>query len=161
VIIEVGVKKGGQTLYLSHLMREINSQGLVLGIDVSIKSVNPRLHEVDNVRLIGSDSVGPKLHALLERKYCPEPNALVILDGVTRDHVLAELRLFQKYVPVGGYLIVNDTMINGHPIWPDWGPGPWEAVRAFLEETADFQIDKAREKHMLTSCPDGFLRRVK
>jgi len=87
---------------------------------------------------------------------------MVILDSDhAKEHVLAEMRLFQEFIPVGGYLIVEDTNINGHPVYPDFGPGPMEAVEEFLAETDSFQLDPACERFLLTMNPRGYLRRYK
>jgi cephalosporin hydroxylase len=64
-------------------------------------------------------------------------------------------------VGVGGYLIVQDTNINGHPVLPGWGPGPWEAVDEFLKTTDAFEIDRSRERFLFTFSPNGYLKRVK
>jgi cephalosporin hydroxylase len=63
-------------------------------------------------------------------------------------------------VTVGSYLIVEDTNINGHPALPEFGPGPWEAVEAFLAETDEFEADHRQEKYFFTMNPNGYLRRV-
>ena len=47
----------------------------------------------------------------------------------------------------------------GHPVYPDFGPGPAEAVREFLAQTSDFVVDREREKLLLTFNPGGYLRR--
>jgi cephalosporin hydroxylase len=62
-------------------------------------------------------------------------NVLIILDGDHQcNHVLDELRLYSTLVRLGGFVIVEDTNINGHPTLPTYGPGPWEAVDLFLAE---------------------------
>lgn len=71
------------------------------------------------------------------------------------------MRLFAPYVSKGSYLIVTDSNINGHPVFSDFGPGPFEAVQEFLEECDEFEVDPAREKHKLTFNPSGYLKRVK
>jgi cephalosporin hydroxylase len=76
-------------------------------------------------------------------------------------HVLNELRIYSKIVPVGGYLIVEDSNVNGHPVIPEFGPGPMEAIDEFLRENHDFELDTRREKFLLTFNPRGHLRRIK
>ena len=39
-------------------------------------------------------------------------------------------------------------------------PGPLEAVEEFLARTDEFEIDREREKFLITFNPRGYLRRV-
>jgi cephalosporin hydroxylase len=85
---------------------------------------------------------------------------VVILDSDhSAEHVLEELRLWSEVVTPGSYLIAEDTNINGHPVYPGFGPGPAEAVATFLAERSDYSIDASREKLLLTWNPGGYLRR--
>jgi cephalosporin hydroxylase len=58
-------------------------------------------------------------------------------------------------------LVVEDTNVNGHPVMPDFGPGPWEAARSWLPSHPDFEVDRAREKFLATFNPRGYLRRTR
>jgi cephalosporin hydroxylase len=69
------------------------------------------------------------------------------------------MKLYSKFVSKGFYLVVEDTNLNGHPVLPEFGLGPMEAVLEFLHERADFAIDPKREKFMLTVSPKGFLKK--
>ena len=85
---------------------------------------------------------------------------LVILDSDhSAAHVLEELRLYAPLARSGDYVIVEDTDVNGHPVAPEHGPGPFEAVQEFLRGSDDFEIDRSREKFHLTMNPSGYLRR--
>ena len=86
---------------------------------------------------------------------------MVILDSDHRkDHVVDELRLYSPLVTKGSYLIVEDTNINGRPVFPGFGPGPAEAVDDFLAATTAFERDLSRERFFVTFNPGGYLRRV-
>jgi cephalosporin hydroxylase len=87
---------------------------------------------------------------------------MVILDSDhSKSHVLAELRAYSPFVSVGNYLVVEDTNVNGHPAYPGFGEGPWEAVNEFLSGQDAFEVDRTREKFFLTFNPGGYLKRVK
>ena len=87
---------------------------------------------------------------------------LVTLDSLhTKEHVLKEMNLYSRFVTPGSYLIVQDTNINGHPVYPTFGPGPMEAMEEFLKSNRDFEVDRSREKYMLTAYPSGFLKKTR
>jgi len=50
----------------------------------------------------------------------------------SKANVLRELQTFTPLLNEGDYLIVEDSNINGHPVFDDFGDGPWEAVTEFL-----------------------------
>jgi cephalosporin hydroxylase len=87
---------------------------------------------------------------------------MVVLDSDhTAAHVFAELTLLAPLVTPGCYLVVEDTIVNGNPVLPDFGPGPAEAVARYLAlEPSLFVVDRDREKFRLTFNPGGYLRRI-
>jgi cephalosporin hydroxylase len=86
---------------------------------------------------------------------------MVILDSDhSQAHVAKELELFAPLVSVGQYLVVEDSNINGHPVYPSFGPGPYEAIEQFLRQNVSFSPDKSREKFLVSWNPNGYLRRT-
>jgi len=75
------------------------------------------------------------------------------------EHVAGELELYHPFVTSGSYLIVEDTNLNGHPVEPEHGPGPMEAMQAFLPAHPEFAHDSAMDKFLMTFNPKGFLKR--
>ncbi len=147
VLIETGTLKGGSSLYYASVLHALNSEAKVVTVDIEDQLDKAKDFEV--FRRYVTALVGDK-------------PALVLLDSDHhKDHVLRELRLYARFVPVGGYMIVNDTDLNGHPVLPDYGPGPMEAVEEFLAADDRFVVDRGREKFMLTMYPKGYLKRVK
>ena len=70
------------------------------------------------------------------------------------------LEAYSPLVSVGSYLIVADTMVNGHPVWTGFGPGPGEAVSVFTQRHGEFFVDSELERFGLTFNPGGFLKRT-
>ncbi|MBW2291402.1 MAG: class I SAM-dependent methyltransferase [Deltaproteobacteria bacterium] len=163
LVVEAGTFRGGSSIIWAMMLEHINPEGSVVTIDIEDKR-EERAKQMPiakrKVKFLLGSSTAPEIVAEVKRR-AEGKNVLLILDSLhTKDHVLDELRAYWKLVPVGGYIIVQDSAINGHPIAPWTGPGPWEAVEAFMAENDHFQIDKARERFLLTNNPNGFLRRV-
>jgi cephalosporin hydroxylase len=113
------------------------------------------------VKVIRGDSVSPEVVNEIARE-AGQGKVLVTLDSLhTREHVLKEMNIYSKFVTSGSYLIVQDTNINGHPVYPEFGPGPMEAVEEFLKNNRDFEVDRSREKFLLTAYPSGFLKKIR
>ena len=52
-------------------------------------------------------------------------------------------------------------MVGGHPVWPSFGPGPFEAVHEILANHPGFVIDPSRERYGISFNPSGYLKRRK
>lgn len=154
-IIETGTADGGSAMFFASLF-DLMKKGKVVTIDTKkCEARHPRI-----IKLIGS-SVDSKIFQKV-RKIVGKKKAMVVLDSDhTKEHVLKEMYIYSQFVPKGGYMVVEDTNINGHPVDPLFGPGPMEAVEEFLKERDDFLIDLSRERLMLTFFPNGFLKRVR
>ena len=158
VIIETGTLYGGSALYLASLL-DLIGHGRVISIDFQSRLDRPR-HP--RVTYITGSSVSPDVIGQLEPILEGSTERMVILDSDHRKpHVDEELRIYSQYVTVGQYLIVEDSSINGHPVSAQFGPGPFESVASFLRGRSDFEIDKKKEKFLLTANHNGFLLRVK
>ena len=158
LIIECGTFNGGSALFFSSMLDLIN-KGKVISIDHVLRSNLPSHPRLTYIKASStSDEALEKVKQLIN----PGDVVVVVLDSDHRkNHVLSELELYGKYVTKGSYLVVEDTNVNGHPILPDFGPGPMEAVEEFLLENNEFMIDESKHKFFFTFCPKGFLRKVK
>lgn len=158
LIVETGTAYGGSALYLADLCETLG-HGRVVTVDNRDRAgdvEHPRLTKV-----IGSSS-DLEVRNLVERDIEPNGSVIVILDSDhSAQHVRAELDLWSDLVTVGSYLIVEDTNLNGRPVYPSFGPGPGEAVDSFLLTRDDFEVDVSREKLFLTWNPGGYLRRLR
>jgi cephalosporin hydroxylase len=164
LIIETGSAFGGSALYLATIC-DLVDHGRIVSIDIKNDANVPAGYVMpmhDRIAWLRGDSVSLEVIREVAEERAAVETAMVILDSNhKRGHVLRELKAYAPMVSVGQYLIVEDTNIGGHPVLPDFGPGPWEAVGKFLEQQDDFRIDVGREKFLLSFNPGGYLRRVK
>lgn len=162
LIIETGTAHGGSALFIASIC-DLLDHGRVITIDTVPRANLPRHHRIT---YINASSTDDDTVARVRDEAANAHAVMLILDSLHRmDHVLAELRLYAPLVTPGCYAIAEDSNINGHPVHtpyqPDQGPGPYEAVHAFLKETDRFEIDFTRQKFMMTFNPAGYLRCVK
>ena len=156
LIIECGTWHGGSALYLACICDMIG-KGQVISIDQEWfpdRPMHNRLHYWQG------DALGRAILTKAEFSARNHASVMVILDDDHhKDHVLRELRAYADFVTPGCYLIMEDSNINGNPVYPEFGPGPAEALAEFLPDPR-FVVDKSREAFMVTSNPGGFLLRV-
>lgn len=160
-IIETGTCYGGSAHYLAS-MCDLVGKGNVLSVDVTDHYNQGQRPQHPRITYLLGSSVSDEILHQIQAKVGDHSTNLVILDADhRRDHVIQELRRYHPFVNPGGYLIVEDSNLNGHPTKQNYGPGPWEAVEEFLAENSDFEVDLEMEKFLMTSNPRGFLRRVR
>lgn len=171
-IIETGIAHGGSLIFYASML-ELIGKGKVIGIDIDIRQHNrieiekhPLYHRI--VMIEGS-SVDEHVVEQVKMLTTGAKSVIVCLDSNhTHDHVLKELQFYTPLVSMESYCVVSDTgiedlskdMIQDRP----WGPGnnPKTAVWKFLKTNDQFVIDKNIEaKILLTSAPDGYLKRVR
>ncbi len=158
LIVECGTAYGGSALFLAGVC-ELLGHGCVVSVDIRPYAARP---QHPRIRYLLGDSTSPDVLKVVRELAANASSVMVLLDSDhRRDHVLKELRLYGPMVSVGHYLIVEDTNINGHPVLEDFGPGPMEAVQAFLQEEDRFIADPDMERFGLTFNPKGYLKRVR
>ncbi len=179
IIIETGLYLGGTSVFYASLLHLLRIEGTVISVDIEI---NPEARRnvsssdfADRIRLIEGDSKSEEVHGQIRdligkmtgEMTDAESSVLVCLDSDhSRAHCLEELRLFSRYVPVGGYLVLFDTICedlcatpNGDPGWA--GDSPMAALREFVGENDAFQSDHSYDKFMVGFAPHGFLKRIR
>ncbi len=177
VIVEMGTANGGSALYFTKML-DLVGGGTVISVDIDDGLVPER------VNITRSNSgvrpkhpaikyiVGSSIDADIALKVLAKINALpvkdrspvmVVLDSDhRRPHVYAELAIYSPLVTLGSYLVVEDGNVNGHPVYREYGAGPYEAVLAWLKDHPEFEVDRVREDRFLcTHNPSGWLKRVK
>lgn len=161
IVVEFGTRFGGSALYFSVIGRAIVPDLQVLSVDVSHAEVDSRVPGYPGVSLLLSSSADPQVAAAIADLRANRPGpAFFILDSDHRkEHVMAELELLRGVTVSGDYVIVEDGNINGHPVLPNWGEGPTEALAAYFEKyPEDYERDTLREeKFGFTFAPGGYL----
>ena len=158
IIVECGTYRGGSALYLAS-MCDLLDHGEVITIDISERKNRPQHKRIEYI--LGS-STSPEVVAKVKARIQGKSPVLVILDSDhKKEHVLNELNIYGEIVTRDSYLIVEDSNINGHPVKPEFGPGPMEAVNEYMKNNSSYIVDKAKEKYFLTFNPQGYLRKLK
>jgi cephalosporin hydroxylase len=170
-VVETGVARGGSMLLDASLMAMTGEQPAVLGIDhklyphtTSALAVHPLGRGVE---LVEADSTSQDAIDRARAFLGSAERAVLVLDSNhTHDHVLAELRALAPLLPVGGLVMVADTLVEEFPAdhfdGRPWGRGdnPLTAVRAFLAESSDFAAaPEWGRRALMSEFRDGILRR--
>jgi cephalosporin hydroxylase len=162
IIIEIGSFYGGSTLFIAQMLELIGS-GEVVSIDIShdfFMASHPR------IRKITADCSDANVIEEVTR-ISKGKKVMVIHDG---DHnssaVERDLKLYAPLVTPGMYLIIEDGVVDLlNPQYSKIGKaypngGPLKAARSFLNDMGEqFELDMRRERFILTTNPNGYLKR--
>ena len=149
----------------------------MVGVDIDIRVANRQAIEghrlASRITLIEGSSTDPGVFDQVSRCIEPGDKVLVILDSNhSRDHVLAECRLYASLVTMGSYLVATDGIMSelaqvpgGEASWVS--DNPTEAARDFAAERDDFavetpgfQFNDSALNRPITYWPGAYLRRI-
>jgi cephalosporin hydroxylase len=158
-IVELRTGNGGRAQFLATLC-EMIGHGRVLSVEDRARDnlpEHPRLQY-----LVAPETFGEETNRLVAEVVGEQPHGLVVLGSRgPRQRVLAEFDTYQQFVSVGSYLVVEDTIVGGHPVWPSFGAGPGEAAKQIINQHHEFVPDLTRERYTLSFNPGGYLKRVR
>lgn len=161
-VVETGTRHGGSALFFADTLLAKRSSGFVVTVDVDPSANQVRQHE--KIKFLigdsGSSEMAQAIFSLLPDDRGP---IFMILDSDhAGSHVYRELEALVPFLRAGDYLVVEDSCVNGHPVRPDFGPGPWEAAQEYISRYPGVLVpDKARERKFgATSAPDGYFIRT-
>ena len=69
------------------------------------------------------------------------------------------LKTYNPLVTPKSYFIIEDSICH-HGIDDGPNPGPYEALKTFMNESCNFEIDRTKEAFFITWNPKGFLKRI-
>jgi len=129
-IIETGTQEGGRALFFASLC-ELLGRGRVLSIDAQLA---PKRAEHPRITYLEAVPQTEETQQRVREIVGSEARAVVVLGSQPATNLRMELQFarFSEFVPVGSYVVMENTVFNGRPAWPGHGPGPWEAVRRIL-----------------------------
>lgn len=157
-IIEIGNFCGGSALSLAHLCDSLG-HGKVICLDISHSNLSEIVKNHPRIILIEGDAC--ESIDKVKETIGEEQNVLIIEDSShTFRNTLNVLNAYAQLIKPGGYFIVEDGICHhGLDVGPN--PGPFDAVKEFIKNNPDFEIDRTRESFLITWNPIGYLKKVR
>ena len=157
-IIETGTDDGGRAAFLASIC-DLLDHGRVISLAPGRRAGLPEHPRITYVN--GEAAHLPGMVEQVRGMVGPDPRALVILGTRgKRDRTRREFEAYAPLVPVGSYVVIEHTVLNGFPVDASFGEGPHEAMRRIMNLHGEFLADSEREKHGLTFNAGGFLKRI-
>jgi cephalosporin hydroxylase len=175
VVIEIGTEHGGSALWFRDRLRAIASYGRiadpkVISIDVDTATARANLEAADPsygdaIEFVDGDVTDAALPTEIERRLPTDSRCLVVEDSAhTYETTSAALRGFARFVPVGGFFVVEDGCVDVEEMRAseDWPHGVLPALHDWLRSLAgaSFRTRRELELYGISCHPEGFVERV-
>lgn len=175
VVIEIGAEHGGSGLWFRDRLAALARYGRVsapkvISIDIDVAAARRNIAAVDtayaeSIELVEGDVTDPELPGQIAKLVAPDSRCLVVEDSRhVYETTLAALRGFARFVPAGGFFVVEDGCVDIDEMRAseDWPRGVLPAVRDWLASPAgaSFEMRRDLELYGVTCHPQGFLARV-
>jgi cephalosporin hydroxylase len=173
VVVEIGTHQGGSALWFRDRLATMASYGriragTVISIDLDIEPARQQLESVPvrDITLLAGDVLDPGLPDRVRRLLPSDARCFVVEDCAhTSETTRAVLEGFSGFVPVGGYLVVEDGVVDIEELRlvESWPRGVLEALQDWLATPMGSCFTQRRdlERYGVTCHPQGFLQRLR
>lgn len=163
LLVEFGTRFGGSALFFATVLRQISRRFKLLSVDIDAETISQAARNHPDIELLTMSTLDPRVAeriAALRKEY-PGPSFFILDSHHSKEHVLGEMIALRPVLVSGDYMVVEDSNLNGHPVLPSYGPGPYEAIEEYFQQyPEDYRRDSAREsKFGFTFATSGFLIR--
>ena len=177
VVIEIGAQFGGSALWFRDRLRALAGytsapEIRVVSVDLDTSAARANLAAVDpgcfeeTIVFVDADVLDPRTPARVEGSIPPGAVCFVVEDSAhTYETTFAALEGFARFVPPGGYFVVEDGCVDVEEMRadPDWPRGVLPAIGAWLQTGGGsrFAVRRDLELYGLSCHPGGFLQRLR
>jgi cephalosporin hydroxylase len=169
-VIELGTNHGGSALWFRDRLTTMATtygrieEPRVISIDRDhTKAVEAIGAEPPGITLLTADLQDQDLPDRVSALLAPGARCLVVEDTLhAYETTKTALDRFARFVPVGGFFVVEDGIVDVPDLRPDKDlpRGVLPAIHDFLAANPDFRVRRDLERYGLTCFPGGFLERV-
>ena len=136
LIIEIGTRYGGGSLYLADLLDNIG-KGVVHAIDI-VDNVKPEVKEHKRIEFFfdGWSNYDISLTKKFEK--------ILIIEDASHmyEDTIGVLNKFKDIVSKDSYFIIEDGIVNELGMRKKYNGGPLKAIREFLRNNSDYIVDR-------------------
>jgi cephalosporin hydroxylase len=175
VVVELGAQFGGSALWFRDRLRSLEGygrsrHGRVISVDINIEAAREGLAAADpdyaeTITLLEGDVQDPDLPDAVARLVPSGARCFVVEDSAhIYETTWGALTGFAKFVPLGGYFVVEDGCVDVDEMRLNdgWPRGVLPALERWLAtpEGAEFAVRRDLERYGLSCHPRGFLQRI-
>lgn len=175
-VIEIGTAHGASALWFRDRLRALRAYGridrdpLVVTIDIDQAYAGPALQAADpgfaaEIHMVEADVSDPALPERVAAILRPGGRCFVVEDSAhVEATTLAGLEGFARFVPPGGYFVVEDGCVDVEELrlpGGGWPRGVLPALERWLATPAasEFEVRRDLQLYGITCHPGGFLHR--